>query len=91
MTLLPGDGIGPEIADVAVRLLKAAGKQEGETFEVREALIGGAAIDAMGQPLPAETLQACRDSDAVLLAAIGGCGHARALLLVQSWSRMPAA
>ena len=91
ITLLPGDGIGPEIADVAVRILKAAGKQEGETFEVREALIGGAAIDATGQPLPAETLQACRDSDAVLLAAIGGCGPARALLLVQTRSRKPAA
>ena len=74
IALLPGDGIGPEIADVAVRLLKAAGGLEGESFEVDEGLIGGAAIDATGQPLPAETLQLCRDSDAVLLAAIGGCG-----------------
>ena len=74
IALLPGDGIGPEIADVAVRLLRAAGELEGESFEVDEGLVGGAAIDATGQPLPAETLQLCRDSDAVLLAAIGGCG-----------------
>lgn len=74
IALLPGDGIGPEIADVAVRLLRAAGELEGESFEVDEGLIGGAAIDATGQPLPAETMQLCRDSDAVLLAAIGGCG-----------------
>ena len=75
VTLLPGDGIGPEIADVAVRLLRAAGEREGETFEVREALIGGAAVDATGRPLPDETLRACRESDAVLLAAIGGCAR----------------
>ena len=74
IALLPGDGIGPEIADVAIRLLRAAGELEGESFEVNEGLIGGAAIDATGRPLPAETLQLCRDSDAVLLAAIGGCG-----------------
>jgi len=75
ITLLPGDGIGPEIADVAVRLLRAAGEREGEEFEVREELIGGAAVDAMGRPLPDETLRACRESDAVLLAAIGGCAR----------------
>ncbi|KAK9835176.1 hypothetical protein WJX81_003674 [Elliptochloris bilobata] len=52
--------------------MRAAGEREGEGFEVTEGLIGGAAIDATGQPLPAETLKLCRDSDAVLLAAIGG-------------------
>jgi 3-isopropylmalate dehydrogenase len=72
ITLLPGDGIGPEIMTVAVAVLKAVGQQFDLTFEFQEALIGGAAIDAVGEPLPAETLARCQDSDAVLLAAIGG-------------------
>lgn len=72
VTVLPGDGIGPEIADVAIRVLVAAGKAEGEEFEFTEALIGGAAIDATGQPCPEETLDTCRNSDAVLLPAVGG-------------------
>lgn len=72
ITLLPGDGIGPEIMAVAVDVLKAVGQQENLTFEFEEALIGGAAIDATGEPLPTETLETCRQSDAVLLAAIGG-------------------
>lgn len=72
ITLLSGDGIGPEIMAVAVALLKAVGKQLDLSFEFKEALMGGVAIDATGEPLPEESLQACRDSDAVLLAAIGG-------------------
>ncbi|CAI5524063.1 unnamed protein product [Closterium sp. Naga37s-1] len=72
ITLLPGDGIGPEIMAVAVKLLKALGELEGITFEFQEALVGGAAIDEFGVPLPESTLATCRDSDAVLLAAIGG-------------------
>ncbi|MGK7916785.1 MAG: 3-isopropylmalate dehydrogenase [Prochloraceae cyanobacterium] len=72
ITLLPGDGIGPEIMSVTVELLKVIGKQFELQFEFQEALVGGAAIDATGEPLPAETLQICRRSDAVLLAAIGG-------------------
>jgi 3-isopropylmalate dehydrogenase len=72
ITLLPGDGIGPEIMAVAVDVLKVVGKQFDLTFDFQEALIGGAAIDATGEPLPAATLDTCRDSDAVLLAAIGG-------------------
>lgn len=72
ITLLPGDGIGPEIMAVAVAVLKEVGSQLDITFEFQEALMGGAAIDATGNPLPAETLTACRNSDAVLLAAIGG-------------------
>ncbi|CAI7781201.1 unnamed protein product [Closterium sp. NIES-54] len=72
ITLLPGDGIGPEIMAVAVKLLKALGELEGITFEFQEALVGGAAIDEFGVPLPDSTLATCRDSDAVLLAAIGG-------------------
>ncbi|KAL3163022.1 hypothetical protein ABBQ32_009449 [Trebouxia sp. C0010 RCD-2024] len=72
VTVLPGDGIGPEITKVALQALEAAGQLEHEQFDFSEQLIGGAAIDATGQPLPDETLQACKNSDAVLLAAIGG-------------------
>ncbi|MFB8792634.1 MAG: 3-isopropylmalate dehydrogenase [Potamolinea sp.] len=72
ITLLPGDGIGPEIMAVAVNVLKVIGEQFDISFEFTEALIGGAAIDATGEPLPKDTLSKCRDSDAVLLAAIGG-------------------
>lgn len=72
ITLLPGDGIGPEIMAVAVNVLKVIGEQFDIGFEFTEALIGGAAIDATGEPLPKDTLAKCRDSDAVLLAAIGG-------------------
>jgi 3-isopropylmalate dehydrogenase len=72
ITLLPGDGIGPEIMAVTVAVLKQVGQQLDITFEFQEALMGGAAIDATGNPLPEATLDACRNSDAVLLAAIGG-------------------
>lgn len=72
ITLLPGDGIGPEIMAVAVDVLTVIGKQFDLSFEFTEALIGGAAIDATGEPLPPDTLEKCRHSDAVLLAAIGG-------------------
>ena len=72
ITLLPGDGIGPEIMAVAVDVLKVVGKQLDLSFEFTEALLGGAAIDATSSPLPDETLLTCRNSDAVLLAAIGG-------------------
>lgn len=72
LTLLSGDGIGPEIMAVAVDVLKVVAKQFDINFQFQDALIGGAAIDATGEPLPAETLEKCRQSDAVLLAAIGG-------------------
>ena len=72
ITLLPGDGIGPEIMAVTVDVLKVVGKKFDIQFDFQEALIGGAAIDATGEPLPEATLKTCRDSDAVLLAAIGG-------------------
>lgn len=72
ITLLPGDGIGPEIIAVAVAALKHVGQQLNLQFEFQEALLGGAAIDQTGEPLPPETLDICRNSDAVLLAAIGG-------------------
>ena len=72
ITLLPGDGIGPEIMAVAVDVLKVIGSQFNFNLEFQEAPIGGVAIDAIGEPLPKETLETCRNSDAVLLAAIGG-------------------
>ncbi len=72
ITLLPGDGIGPEIINVAVDVLKVVGKQFDLQFEFQQALMGGAAIDATGEPLPADTLEMCRNSDAILLAAVGG-------------------
>ena len=70
--VLPGDGIGPEISAVAIDVLQAAGEAEGVDFLFETALIGGAAIDAAGEPFPQATLDACLRSEAVLLAAIGG-------------------
>ena len=64
---LPGDGIGPEILAAAVRVLDALGD-----FELEERLVGGASIDAHGTALTEEVLEACRSSDAILLAAVGG-------------------
>jgi 3-isopropylmalate dehydrogenase len=72
ITLLPGDGIGPEIMNVAVDVLKSVGEKFNLNFQFQEAPIGGAAIDATGEPLPKQTLDICRNSDSVLLAAIGG-------------------
>ena len=57
ITLLPGDGIGPEILDVAVAVLNRVGEKLGLQFEFKTALMGGAAIDATGVPLPDETLE----------------------------------
>lgn len=72
IAVLPGDGIGVEIVPEAVKVLKAIGQKYGHSFEFKEGKIGGAAIDAVGVPLPEETLQLCHNSDAVLLGAIGG-------------------
>jgi 3-isopropylmalate dehydrogenase len=72
ITLLPGDGVGREIVPEAVRVLDAVAKQRGRRFEFREAVVGGAAIDRFGVPLPEDTLKAALDSDAVLLGAVGG-------------------
>jgi 3-isopropylmalate dehydrogenase len=70
--VLPGDGIGPEIVTQALRVLDKVADKYGRTFETTEALIGGCAIDAEGEPLPAETVAKCREADAVLLGAVGG-------------------
>mmetsp|Transcript_33292 Transcript_33292/g.53991 ORF Transcript_33292/g.53991 Transcript_33292/m.53991 type:complete len:446 (+) Transcript_33292:1504-2841(+) len=81
IALLPGDGIGPEIMAVAVDALKSVGKRSEINFEFTEAPIGGIAIDLTGKPLPDETLEMCKKSDSVLLAAIGG----------YKWDHLPSA
>ncbi|MDQ0214730.1 3-isopropylmalate dehydrogenase [Oikeobacillus pervagus] len=72
IAVLPGDGIGREIAKGAVAVLKAVGERFGHEFEIEFADIGGAAIDQHHTPLPDETTEACKRSDAVLLGAVGG-------------------
>jgi 3-isopropylmalate dehydrogenase len=72
IAVLPGDGIGVEIVPEALKALQAIGERFGHEFQFTEALIGGAAFDAVGHPLPASTLEVCRASDAILLGAIGG-------------------
>jgi len=72
IVLIPGDGIGPEIVDGAVKVLKAVGEKYGHDFQFETVLAGGCAIDAHGVPLPDETLQKCLASDSVLLGAVGG-------------------
>jgi len=64
LTLLPGDGIGPEIMRVAVDCLNVVAKKERVSFTYQEALIGGSALDATGVPLPDDTLDKCKASDA---------------------------
>lgn len=80
IALLKGDGIGPEIVEGAVRVLEKVGEKYGHTFRFTEYLLGGAAIDATGVPLPQETVDGCLQSDSVLLGAVGG----------PKWDTMPA-
>lgn len=72
ITLLPGDGIGPEVVAEGRKVLETVAAQFGHTFTFTEALIGGIAIDEMGDPLPDESLAVCDASQAVLLGAVGG-------------------
>ena len=72
ITLLPGDGIGPEVIAEARKVLTAVAEQFQHNFTYTEALMGGIAIDTTGSPLPEETLGHCLKSDAVLLGAVGG-------------------
>ncbi len=72
ITLLKGDGIGPEIVNQAVKVLNKAGEKFGFGVEYDEALLGGCAIDATGVPLPEETVAKCKASDSVILGAVGG-------------------
>jgi 3-isopropylmalate dehydrogenase len=72
ITLLPGDGVGPEVTTVARDVLLAVGDRFGRRFAFDTQLIGGCAIDAVDDPLPQETLVSCRSADAVFLGAVGG-------------------
>jgi 3-isopropylmalate dehydrogenase len=72
IVLLPGDGIGPEVTRAAASVLRECAKEFDHHFDFVELPVGGAAIDAAGTPLPRETLDACRKSDAVFLGAVGG-------------------
>ena len=72
IALLKGDGIGPEIVDRAVRVLKAVGKKMNIEFNFTEYPIGGGAYDVYGEPLPEHTIKGCLASDSVLLGAVGG-------------------
>ena len=72
ITVLPGDGIGPEVATAGTAVLRQVAAKYGHTFSIEDRLIGGAAIDATGSPLPDDTLALCKESDAVLLGAVGG-------------------
>lgn len=81
IAVLPGDGIGPEIMAQAVRILRTVAARYGHDFAFSELPAGGAAVDEAGDPLPEETLAACRAADAVLLGAVGG----------PKWDAFPAA
>lgn len=72
LAVIKGDGIGPEVIDEATKVLDAVGKKFGHTFHYNYLLAGGCAIDATGVALPEETLSACKQSDSVLLGAVGG-------------------
>ena len=72
LAYLPGDGIGPEVCAVARRCVDALGAQAGFQVAWNERPVGGAAIDALGEPLPDATLAACASADAVLLGSVGG-------------------
>jgi 3-isopropylmalate dehydrogenase len=71
IVVLPGDGIGPEVTSQALKLLPVIGSKENVEFQLDEGLIGATAIDKTGNPLPDETLEKCKRSDAVLLGAVG--------------------
>ena len=79
IVLLPGDGIGPEVARAAASVLQECAREFQHKFEIVEMPIGGAAIDKTGNPLPNETLDTCRKADAVFLGAVGG----------PSWDALP--
>lgn len=72
LVLLPGDGIGPEIVDVSAQILSLIADKRGHHLNMQSFTFGGSAIDACGDPLPQDTLEACLAADAVLLGAVGG-------------------
>lgn len=79
IAIIPGDGIGPEVIKQAIKILNAIEEKYNCKFQFTEVLMGGAAIDATGVPLPEETINICRKSDAVLLGAVGG----------EKWDNLP--
>lgn len=72
IAVVPGDGIGPEVINEAIKILDKIGEKYNHTFHYTEVLAGGAAIDATGRCLPDETVEICKNSDAVFLGAVGG-------------------
>jgi len=72
LAVLPGDGVGPEVATEAIKVLRAIGSRFDHKFNLQYGLVGGIAIDQQGKPLPPETLKLCQSNDAVLLGAVGG-------------------
>ena len=72
IAVIPGDGIGPEVVGQTLKVLDKVGEKFGHKFEYTKVLAGGCAIDAVGECLPKETVDVCRNSDAVLLGAVGG-------------------
>ncbi len=72
IAVLKGDGIGPAVVNEAIKVLETVSKLQNFSFELTEGLIGGSAYDVCGTPLPDETIQVCKNSDAALLGAVGG-------------------
>lgn len=72
IAVLPGDGVGPDVATEGVKVLRAVGSRYGHAFDLDYHPVGGVAIDEHGTALPQETLRSCKASDAVLLGAVGG-------------------
>ncbi len=70
--VIRGDGIGPDIVDEEIKILNRVAEKFGHTFNYKEALLGGAAIDAAGEPCPDETIDVCKKSDAVIFGSVGG-------------------
>src|SRR6185437_1769251 len=71
IAVLPGDGVGPEVIEQAINILKTIAKKFGHTFTFKQGLIGAIAIDKTGNPYPDETHKLCLSSDAILFGAIG--------------------
>lgn len=80
IAVLKGDGIGPDVVTEAMGVLTCIGEKYGHSFHFNEKLAGGCAYDVYGEPLPDETLEACKNSDAILLGAVGG----------PKWDHLPA-
>lgn len=72
IAVLPGDGIGPEVISESIKVLEAIGNRFNHDFEIESGRVGGNAIDDYGTPLPQETIDTCKDSDAILFGAVGG-------------------